>query len=317
MQEGDNKPNEFTLIRDYFSDIGNAYLQEQEVKLSVGDDAALLYPSFKKGLVLSVDTSLSGTHFLDSMKASDIAYRSVAIALSDLAACGATPSWFMLAISLETLDKDWLGSFRQGLIDISEEFRIPLIGGDTTKGSLSITVQTGGKIDSDNLITRNGAEVGDVIYLTGSIGEAFLALQLLKSKEKIKDNLVNSYLRPKIRIEIGKRLLGVASSAIDVSDGLVQDLNHICCSSNLAAKIFLEKIPTSLEKPLVIDTLNSGDDYEICFTTRKSQRQKILSISQETGVPITEIGEIIAGEGVQVISKKGNLVLSCTGYKHF
>ena len=157
MVKGLDNLNEHQIIKEYFSDVGSAYLAEHGIRVSVGDDAAVLSPPKGKESVISVDTSIEGVHFLKSMSASDIAYRSVSVALSDLAACGATPSWFTLALSLEDYDPIWLSGFRRGLEDISSELKIPLIGGDTTKGNLSITVQVGGYVEKGKALTRKGA----------------------------------------------------------------------------------------------------------------------------------------------------------------
>ena len=152
--EGERGLDEYQIIRQYFSGIGSHYLKEQGIKLSIGDDAAVIDIPQGKESVQSIDTSLSGVHFFDWMHPRDIAYRAVAIALSDLAACGATPSWYMLSITINNVSHKWLNSFREGLEDISEEYKIPLIGGDTTKGSLSVTVQVGGYVDIGKSISR-------------------------------------------------------------------------------------------------------------------------------------------------------------------
>ena len=163
LVKGLDNLNEHQIIKEYFSDVGSAYLAEHGIRVPVGDDAAVLAHPKGKESVISVDTSIEGVHFLKSMNASDVAYRSVSVALSDLAACGATPSWFTLALSLEDYDPTWLSGFRRGLEDISSELKIPLIGGDMTKGNLSITVQVGGYVEKGKALTRKGAKVGDLI----------------------------------------------------------------------------------------------------------------------------------------------------------
>ena len=316
MVKGLDNLNEHQIIKEYFSDVGSAYLAEHGIRVPVGDDAAVLAPPKGKESVISVDTSIEGVHFLKSMSASDIAYRSVSVALSDLAACGATPSWFTLALTLEAYDSVWLSGFKRGLEDISSELKIPLIGGDMTKGNLSITVQVGGYVEKGKALTRKGAKVGDLIYLTGAIGEASSALEDIK-----KDNLVDikksRYLRPEIRFGVSNKLKGIATSAIDVSDGLFQDLNHICTASKVGANLYLEKVPTFLSKSLSLEEMNKGDDYEILFTSDKTNKEKIEEISKQEKVPIYEIGLIIKGDEVQIINQEGDSLKASSGFQHF
>ena len=308
--------NEHQIIKEYFSDVGSAYLAEQGIRVPVGDDAAVLTLPKDKESVISVDTSIQGVHFLSSMHASDIAYRSVSIALSDLAACGATPSWFTLALSLEEYDHNWLLGFKRGLEEISRELKIPLIGGDMTKGKLSISVQVGGYVEEGKALTRKGARADDLIFLTGTIGEASSALDSIKNGNLV-DLKKSRYLRPKIRFGISSKLKDIASSAIDVSDGLFQDLNHICTASKVGANVFLEKIPTFLSKSLSLNEMNRGDDYEILFTSEETNRKKLQEISKQEKVPISEIGKIVKGDEVQIITPEGASLKASSGYQHF
>ncbi len=308
--------NEHQLIQEYFSEIGSAFLVEQGIRVPIGDDAAVISSPKGKESVISVDTSIGGVHFLESMHASDIAYRSVSVALSDLAACGATPAWFTLALSLKKYDPKWLSDFKKGLEDISAELKIPLIGGDTTKGNLSITVQVGGYVETGKALTREGARIGDVIYVTGCIGAASSALDNLRGGNLTRLDK-NRYLRPKIRFEVSFKLLDIASSAIDISDGLFQDLDHICKASKVGAVICLEKIPTFLSNSLTIDEINRGDDYEILFTSDKSKREKIKRIAKEENIPICEIGSINEGDEVDIFSPDGVFLKASSGYQHF
>ena len=308
--------NEHQLIQEYFSEIGSAFLVEQGIRVPIGDDAAVISSPKGKESVISVDTSIGGVHFLESMHASDIAYRSVSVALSDLAACGATPAWFTLALSLKKYDPKWLSDFKKGLEDISAELKIPLIGGDTTKGNLSITVQVGGYVEAGKALTREGARIGDVIYVTGCIGAASSALDNLRGGNLTRLDK-NRYLRPKIRFEVSSKLLDIASSAIDISDGLFQDLDHICKASKVGAVICLEKIPTFLSNSLTIDEINRGDDYEILFTSHKSKREKIKRIAKEENIPICEIGSINEGDEVDIFSPDGVFLKASSGYQHF
>ena len=304
------------IIQKYFSDVGSAYLAEQGIRVSVGDDAAIISNPYDKESVVSIDTSIEGIHFLSSMKAKDIAYRSVAIALSDLAACGATPAWYTLALSMESYDEDWLKEFSEGLRIVSDEFRLPLVGGDTTKGALSISVQVTGYCDPGKAITRKGSSKGDLVFVSGFIGEAARELKSLKEGEENKNKNL-AYLRPKVRIDLGQRLIGIASAAIDVSDGLIQDLGHICRESNLGCEILLENIPTKLSRPLTANEINQGDDYEICFSADESNLEEISSISKELGIKITAIGRMTEGNLVKVVNKEGLEVKIKSGFEHF
>ena len=316
LVKGLDNLNEHQIIKEYFSDVGSAYLAEHGIRVPVGDDAAVLAPPKGKESVISVDTSLEGVHFLKSMSASDIAYRSVSVALSDLAACGATPSWFTLALTLEDYDPIWLSGFRRGLEDISRELKIPLIGGDMTKGNLSITVQVGGYVEKGKALTRKGAKVGDLIYLTGTIGEASFALENIK-KDNLMDLEKSRYIKPEIRFGVSNKLKGIATSAIDVSDGLFQDLNHICTASKVGANVYLEKIPTFLSKSLSSEEMNKGDDYEILFTSGKTNQERIKRISEQEKIPICEIGLIIKGDEVQIITPEGDFLKASSGFQHF
>jgi len=304
------------IIQKYFSDVGSAYLAEQGIRVSVGDDAAIISNPRDKESVVSIDTSIEGIHFLSSMKAKDIAYRSVAVALSDLAACGATPAWYTLALSMESYDEDWLKEFSEGLRIVSDEFRLPLVGGDTTKGALSISVQVTGYSDPGKAITRKGSSKDDLVFVSGFIGEAARGLKFLKEGEENKNENL-AYLRPKARINLGQRLIGIASAAIDVSDGLIQDLEHICSESNLGCEILLDNIPTKLSRPLTVNEINQGDDYEICFSADESNLEEISSISKELGIEITTIGRMTEGSLVKVINKKGSVVKIKSGFEHF
>ena len=308
--------DEHKIIQKYFSDVGSAYLAEQGVRVSVGDDAAIISNSSNKESIVSIDTSIKDVHFLSSMNATDIAYRSVAIALSDLAACGATPAWYTLALTMEDFDEEWLKDFSEGLRIISEEFKFPLIGGDTTKGSLSISVQVTGYCDPGKALTRKGSIEGDLVFVSGLIGEASRGLRALQNDE---DNTkeVSSYLRPRARIDLGQRLIGIASSAIDVSDGLIKDLGHICSESNLGCEILIDDIPTSLTEPLTSGEINQGDDYEICFSANEKYLSEIEGIAEELKIPITAIGKMTKGSSVTVKDSQGIEVKIQDGYGHF
>ena len=317
MSKEVNTLDEHTLIQTYFSDVGSAYLAEQDVRISVGDDSSIISLPAGKESVVSVDTSIEGVHFLDSMSADVIAYRAVVVALSDLAACGAAPSWYSVALTLPEFNDTWLKKFADGLRRLSDDYRIPLIGGDTTKGKLSITVQVNGYCDSGKSILRSTANSNENIYVSGLIGEASKGLSYITNKSEATDQQIKIYLKPKARIDLGIRLRGIASSAIDVSDGLLQDLKHICTASGIGAQIELDKIPTSLSVTPSIPDINSGDDYEICFTSSPKNESLIKEISEELGIPITSIGKTNDSMTISVIDKEGHEVPVESGYTHF
>ena len=191
--------DEHLLIQKYFSDIGSAYLAERNVEVSVGDDSSILNLNSDLQYINSLDTSIEDIHFLNSMSPRDIAYRSCAVALSDLAACGANPSWYSIALTFPKVEKSWLENFSLGLKDFSNEYKIPLVGGDTTKGKLSVTVQVMGEVQKGKALLRSGAKENDLIYVSGIIGDAFLQLRELQ-KSQNQDTGFDAYLHPKAQI---------------------------------------------------------------------------------------------------------------------
>ena len=307
--------DEHLLIQKYFSDIGSAYLAERNVELSVGDDAAVLNLNPDTQYINSIDTSIEDIHFLNSISPRDIAYRSCAIALSDLAACGANPSWYSIALTFPKADHLWLEDFSSGLNDFSDEYKIPLVGGDTTKGKLSVTVQVMGEVEKGKALLRSGAKENDLIYVSGVIGDAFLQLKELQKLQN-QDTGFDAYLHPKAQIKLGLELVDIASSAIDISDGLIQDLNLVCKSSDVGADVHLSMIPTSVENK-TLELINSGDDYQICFTASEDKSAKVNNISERLGVPITEIGKITNTKELTLFDHEGNKMDLESGYSHF
>ena len=306
---------EHLLIQKYFSNIGSAFLAEHNVEISVGDDASVISSKQNTQQINSLDTSIEGVHFLSSMSSADIAYRSCVIALSDLAACGARPKWYSIAITLPQVEHSWLNSFSIGLQKFSDEYRIPLIGGDTTKGKLSITVQVMGEVDSNRAILRSTAKENQLIFVSGIIGNAYLGLKELSDNTGT-DSYSKAYLEPKAKIDLGLKLSDIASACIDISDGLLQDLNLICQSSNVGAEIFLEKIPTSIsEKSL--ELINSGDDYELCFTVDEDKHEELMNVSKILNIPITLIGKTSPSKDLILYDEDNNKVELNSGYSHF
>ena len=307
--------DEHLLIQKYFSDIGSAFLAERNVEIAVGDDASVISSSRNTQQINSLDTSIEGVHFLSSMSPEDIAYRSCVIALSDLAACGARPKWYSIAITLPQVEHSWLNSFSTGLQKFSDEYRIPLIGGDTTKGKLSITVQVMGEVDTNKAILRSTAKEDQLIFVSGVIGNAYLGLKEL-SDNLGNDSYSKAYLEPKAHIDLGLKLSDIASACIDISDGLLQDLNLICQSSNVGAEIYLEKIPTSIsEKSL--ELINSGDDYELCFTVDEDKYEELMNVSKILNIPITLIGKTSLSKDLVLYDVDNQRVELNSGYSHF
>ena len=313
MIKDEKSLNEKQLIEEFFSDVGSAYLADRDIIIGVGDDAAVIKNLKNRYSVLSIDTALVGVHFFNDMDPSDIAYRSVSISLSDILACGAEPSWFILSLTLEQTSKEWLRKFRSGLEDISSEFCIPLIGGDITKGPLSITVQAGGYSSSSEIIKRSTANNEDLIFVTGSIGKSF---QSLSNYEK-GEGETSSYIRPSLRKGVALKLNGLASSAIDISDGLFQDLNQICKLSKKGAEVYLENVPHPFKGEFDLSLLNKGDDYEICFTAPSECKAELKKISEEENVRISEIGKITDFKEVRFFNKKEEVFVDLDGYQHF
>ena len=307
--------DEHLLIQKYFSNIGSAFLAEHNVEVSVGDDASVISTNNNSQQINSLDTSIEGVHFLGSLPPEDIAYRSCVVALSDLAACGAQPKWYSIALTLPKAEEIFLQGFAKGLKAFSEEYKIPLIGGDTTKGSLSITVQVMGEVDHGKAILRSNAKEGQLIFVSGVIGNAYLGLQELKDASK-STKFINSYLSPIARIELGQELVDIATAAIDISDGLIQDMSLICSKSNVGAEIFLEKIPTSIAHKSV-DLINSGDDYELCFVADENKLDQLMEISRRLNTPITAIGKITSRKELVLYDLDGEEVELNSGFKHF
>jgi len=307
--------DEHLLIQKYFSNIGSAFLAEHNVEVSIGDDASVISTNNNTQQINSLDTSIEGVHFLGSLPPEDIAYRSCVVALSDLAACGARPKWYSIALSLPKAEEVFLQDFAKGLEAFSEEYKIPLIGGDTTKGSLSITVQVMGEVDHGKAILRSNAKEGQLIFVSGIIGNAYLGLQELKDASN-STQFIKSYLSPRARIELGQELVDIATAAIDISDGLIQDMSLICTQSNVGAEIYLEKIPTSMSHNS-IDVINSGDDYELCFVADENKLDQLLEISQRLNTPITAIGKITSRKELVLYDVGGEEVELNSGFKHF
>lgn len=291
--------SEFALIDRYFSRKGSG----------IGDDCAIVNVPTGFQLALSTDTLIEGVHFAKDANPVNVGYKSLAVSLSDLASCGARPDHATLCITLPQHDENWLSAFSRGFFECADAFGVKLIGGDTTKGSLSITVQAHGFVKIGAALLRSGARAGDAICVTGTLGTAALGLR---------DSGTNGaprLHRPTPRVEAGQALVDVATSAIDISDGFHQDLNHILTQSTVGADIWLDKLPiaTSVTKALAVQAaLSGGDDYELCFTVPQNRLGILESINA------TEVGVIKEGTGCRLIDADGKIAEHDTkGYQHF
>ena len=308
--------NEFDLIQSYF----NWEITDPSIELGVGDDAALFTLNPGHQLVTSTDTLVEGIHFFKDASPRDIAYKSLAVNLSDIAAMGATAKCYTLSLTIPELDKEWLKDFSSSLKESSKLFNVHLIGGDTTKGPLNISINMMGSIEINSPIKRSGANEGDDIYVSGELGSAALCLKKIKKGEIPLESDLNALNRPIPCLELGSALKNLASSCIDVSDGLEQDLSHILKSSGVGAIIDTQELPLSDSVMHYVKDTNDwslplcgGDDYELCFTASKSKRDKISSISESLGTRVTRIGEINSHKKLEVVGYTGPR----TSYQHF
>ena len=256
-----NINSEFSIIKKYLSGIGASYLSAKGIKLSIGDDCAVIAANSK--LLISTDTSISGVHFLKSMPAESIAYRSVATALSDIAAMGGNPVAFNLSLVMPSFNADWMKAFRKGLQKISKEFKFPLIGGDLVKGPLQISVTVLGKPEK-KILLRSNAQPGDILCLSDAIGHGYIGYKEYK-KSGLVNNKTKPYLFPSAQISYGRVISNLASSAIDISDGIIQDLSHLISSSGVGCELDLDKVPLAA-KQSGKQCLEFGDDYQLLYT---------------------------------------------------
>lgn len=316
--------NEFSLIERYFK---TPALSREDVVFGIGDDAACLNVPPGHQLLVSTDTLVAEVHFLASWDAYDIAYKAVMVNVSDIAAMAAKPCWLSLALTLPELNKDWLERFSQGLHEALKEFDLALIGGDTTRGPLSMTLTIHGLAPSGKAVRRCGAKPGDKIYVSGELGAAALAVAFLQKKGLDKFDqqiLMQKLLHPRPRIDLADILQEHASAAIDVSDGLGADLNHICVASKVGACLDVHALPIH---PLVekyqgenaVDfALSGGDDYELCFTVSAVKEQKLLASLAKVGLSCYPIGFIEEKAGLRMKKDSGEIrTLAPRGYSHF
>jgi thiamine-monophosphate kinase len=308
---------EFELIARYFA----RESARADVRLGIGDDAAILDVRPDRKLVIAVDTIVEGVHFPADTSPADIGYRALAVNLSDIAAMGAEPSWFTLSLSLPNSDEAWIEAFSAGLFELAHAHDVALIGGDTVKGPLVITVQIAGWVEGDRWLTRGGARSGDAIMVSGTPGEAaggLATLQRSLAATPSVERLRQRFLRPTPRIELGRTLRPIASAAMDISDGLLTDLDKLCAASGCGADIDIDALPISPDLTSTFDaatgleyTLAGGDDYELLFAIPQQH------VGQLEQLGCTRIG--VATERSGVVCRRGGRVFhpERRGYDHF
>ena len=315
--------SEFELIAKFFT------RPVRHTLLGAGDDAALVAVSPGRDLVASTDMMVEGTHFFSDVDPDALGHKALAVNLSDLAAMGAVPKWAMLSLALPAADADWIERFARGFFTLAERHDVDLIGGDTTRGPRNVCVQIMGEIEHGRALQRDGAKIGDEVWVSGHLGDAAAAVAHRKGdlllRGPVLAHCVARLDRPVPRVELGRGLLGLASAVIDISDGLVADLGHICLRSGVGAQLTFESLPCSPEllplrgyEPVVRALLAGGDDYELCFTAPRAQRTQIDALSGRLGVALTRVGTIVAGTGVQVRDAHDHmLALEQKGFDHF
>lgn len=319
--------SEFSLIDRYFA----AHpLRRTDVALGIGDDCALLLPPAGQQLVVTLDTLVAGVHFFAAADPEGVGYKALAVNLSDLASMGAIPAWATLALTLPRADEDWLERFSRGLFGLADQHGVQLVGGDTTHGSITtITIQAHGFIPPGLALRRDGAKPGDGIFVTGTPGDAGLALAAAYGKAMVAPEY-REYVQqrlewPQPRIAQGLALRGIASAAIDISDGLAQDLGHVLERSRVGARLEVDRLPLSSALTASLDTeaaiataLASGDDYELCFTVPPERAAPLERLAAAWDCRCTYIGDITAKPGLRLIRADGSAFhLDRSGYDHF
>lgn len=322
---------EFSLIDRYFK---RCTRRRNDVVLGIGDDAAVSMIAQGYQLVTAVDTLVEDVHFPAETDPYDIGYKSLAVNLSDLAAMGAEPTWATLALTVPKPDENWLKRFCDGFSTLADRYNVQLIGGDTTRGPLTVSVQAMGLVPQGQALMRSGAQPGDRIFVSGQLGDAALALQLLQSKfprynvmEFSADqhqSLMNKLNRPEPQVELGKALRGIATALIDISDGLAADLGHLLTASGVGATVHFERVPVSSTVKQLQTTIDlqylviaGGDDYQFCFTVPDEKLQNVDIIRRQLNINVTDIGQIDETPGLRIKNNGTSLTIQRSGYEHF
>ncbi len=318
---------EFDLIGRYFE---HQKINRPDVDLAIGDDCALLRVPEGYQLAISTDSLVAGTHFLADADPKQVAHKALASNLSDLAAMGATPAWVSLALTLPSFDEQWLSAFCEGFFQLAEQYNVQLIGGDTTKGPLSITLTVQGFVPLGQALTRSGASSTDAIYVTGQLGDSAAGLALLlKGKQcdntALSQALMTRHFMTMPQVEAGTLLRGKASAALDISDGLIADLGHILKRSNVGAEIYTEALPISAELAAFCQTpeqaqqmaLSSGEEYQLCFTVPVEQCDDVEALMAKQGIQISRIGQLTENKGIVLLNNGEPVNWQLSGWDHF
>jgi thiamine-monophosphate kinase len=314
--------SEFDIIRHFFQ---SQPVSRDDVIIGIGDDAAALRLPPDQILLSCTDTLVEGVHFPADLPAQDIGYRALAVNLSDMAAMGGEPAWALLALSIPRADEDWLQGFAAGLFELAVEHRVALVGGDTTRGPLTVTLHLHGFAPSNVVLRRSGARSDDLICVTGTLGDACggLSERMTNNPDPAYQYCWQRFRRPQPRLPAGLALRNYASSCIDISDGLLADLSHILDASGCGATIEAEQLPMSSELRELLGTnaateaaLSGGDDYELCFTIPPARDKELTS--SRLHCPVSVIGRIEAAKGLRIRRSDGKLEIAApTGYQHF
>ncbi|HZX80278.1 MAG TPA: thiamine-phosphate kinase [Lysobacter sp.] len=306
-----------------------------DVVLGIGDDAAVLALPPGRQLVVAMDTLNAGVHFPIGTPAADIGWKALAVNLSDLAAMGATPAWCTLSLSMPAADAAWLDDFLDGFSMLAAQHDVALVGGDTTRGPLSVCVTVHGFVEPGGALRRDGARIGDDVWVSGTPGDAAAGLVLagiamagvarIDAAHEDRDALAARLARPQPRVALGGALVGLANACLDISDGLLADAAHVARASDVALRIDIDALPASAALARCVDTdtrrvlqATGGDDYELLFTAPASARDAIDAMSCHGGIPATRIGRAVAGEGVQAVDADGrDWRPAHAGYQHF
>lgn len=297
----------------------------EDVVLGIGDDAAVLRVAAGRQLVVAMDTLNAGVHFPHDTAAADIGWKALAVNLSDLAAMGAEPAWCTLSLSLPEADHAWVDGFLDGFLALAQSHRVSLVGGDTTRGPLSISVTVHGLVDAGRALRRDAALVGDDLWVSGTLGDAAAALRQWREGGVREAFLRDRLDRPMPRVALGQALLPVAHACIDLSDGLLADLAHVCRSSGVAAEVSVDELPQTPALRAAFDgderralQAAGGDDYELCFTAAPELRGEVERAGLDAATPVTRIGRIVEGRGVQAVMTNGQpWDAERAGYQHF
>jgi thiamine-monophosphate kinase len=329
---------EFELIRRYFqqheAQRDESHAAQRGVVLGIGDDAALLRLPEGTDLVAAVDTLVAGRHFLPGTAARSIGYRALAVNLSDLAAMGATPAWATLALTIPSANAQWLQEFSDGVFDIARQHGVILVGGDTTRGPLTVSVQILGSVPRGAALRRGGAKAGDVLAVSGTLGDAGAGLKFAAAapgtvdrggaRASAVDALIRRFDYPTPRVQLGLAARGVASAAMDISDGLAGDLPKLAAASNLHAHVYVERLPLSAALRTAVSeaqarewALCAGDDYELLLSASPANYPQLDAAARQLNLTLTIIGELSSGSGVSWSAEGAGYTPRASGFDHF